>query len=161
RQPPAAELETLAVLEGAHNRPIRSGEIVQSNDPGEITLALIDGSRIEMRSKSELWVQRTTDGLRIQLNSGGVIVNAAKQGKGHLYVQTKDVVVSVIGTVFYVHAEEKGSRVAVIEGEVQVRQGEAAKKLFPGDQVASNPVMQSVPVLEEIGWSRNIAAHLA
>src|SRR5262249_8412269 len=45
---------------------------------------------------------------------------------------------------------------------VQVQQGTAAAaKLSPGEQVATNPVMQSVPVLQEIAWSRNAAAHLA
>ncbi|MBI4471869.1 MAG: FecR domain-containing protein [Acidobacteria bacterium] len=56
-----------------------------------------------------------------------MIVDAAQQLAGFLYVQTKDVTVSVIGTVFLVNADEAGSRVAVIEGEVHVRQGETER----------------------------------
>jgi len=63
--------------------------------------------------------------------------------------------------VFLVNAEEAGSRVAVIEGEVRVQQGEVTKKLLPGEQVSTNPIMQTVPVIQEIQWSRNALAHLA
>jgi uncharacterized protein (TIGR03435 family) len=71
------------------------------------------------------------------------------------------VTVSVVGTVFLVNAEESGSRVAVLQGEVQVWQGTKAQKLLPGQQVATNPIMQSVPVIEELAWSRNASAHQA
>jgi uncharacterized protein (TIGR03435 family) len=88
-------------------------------------------------------------------------VTAAKQRSGHLYVQTKDLTVSVIGTVFLVNAEDAGSRVAVIQGEVQVRQGEMTKKLVPGEQVSTNPLMEAHPVIEQISWSRRAEEHLA
>jgi uncharacterized protein (TIGR03435 family) len=97
----------------------------------------------------------------LQLNHGSIIVTAAKQRNGHLYVRTKDVTVSVVGTVFFVNAEEAGSRVAVIEGEVHMQQGRTEKKLLPGEQVATNPIMPAVPLIEEIQWSHNAVAHLA
>jgi len=70
-------------------------------------------------------------------------------------VQTKDVTVSVVGTVFLVNADERGSRVAVIEGEVRVQQGTTEKKLLPGEQVATSPTMAKTSIKEEIGWARN------
>jgi RNA polymerase sigma factor (sigma-70 family) len=70
------------------------------------------GSRVEIREMSELSLDHASDGLRIRLSKGSIIVNAAKQRNGHLYVQTKDMTVSVVGTVFVVNAEEAGSRVA-------------------------------------------------
>ena len=100
------------------------------------------------------------DGVSIQLKNGGVIVNAAKQRYQHLYVRTRDVTVSVVGTVFLVSAEEKGSRVAVIEGEVRVRQGETEQRLLPGEQVTTNPSIPSLAVKEEIAWSRSAKEHL-
>ena len=122
---------------------------------------LADGSQVEMRSRSELTVDRAADGLRIHLTNGGIIVNAAKQRSGHLYVQTKDMTVAVVGTVFVVNATDEGSRVAVIEGEVEVRDGNRETKLRPGEQVSTNPMVQARPVAEEIAWSRRAPAHLA
>jgi uncharacterized protein (TIGR03435 family) len=141
--------------------PLTFGETLHSNGAGAI-FALTDGSRVEMRAQSEASLERADDGVRIRLSEGGVIVNAAKQQNGrHLYVQTKDVTVSVVGTVFLVNAEEEGSRVAVIEGEVHVQQGATEKKLRPGEQVATDPQMAPLPVSEEIAWSRQAETHLA
>jgi uncharacterized protein (TIGR03435 family) len=117
---------------------------------------------VEVRAKSQLSLERADDGLRIHLQQGGIIVNAAKQTAGqHLYVRTKDATVSVVGTVFLVNAEEEGSRVAVIEGEVRVVQGDVEKSLRPGQQVLTQPVMRWQPVSEEISWSGSREAHLA
>jgi uncharacterized protein (TIGR03435 family) len=135
---------------------VQTGDTIQTN--GGAQLALADESRVEMRSQSELSLERADDGLRIRLSKGGIIVNAATQRTGHLYVQTKDVTVSVVGTVFLVNADEAGSRVAVIEGEVQVQQGDTKKKLLPGEQVSTSLTPDSPPVNEAIGWSRNAEA---
>lgn len=154
-----------AVVETAGRRlppsdSIPFGKAVRSG--GDVTaLVLPDGSRIEMRPNSELVLENAKDGVRIRLNVGSVIVTAAEQRTGHLYVQTKDLTVSVVGTVFMVNAREEGSRVAVIQGEVHVRQGETLKTLLPGDQVATGISMQALPVAAEISWSRKAPEHLA
>src|SRR6185503_8277691 len=107
-------------LYGTSGQPARMGEaiaagaVVRTDGGAGAVLALKDGSRVEMRSKSELSLERADDGMRIRLHTGGIIVNAAKQRTGHLYVQTKDMTVSVVGTIFVVNADTKGSRVAVI-----------------------------------------------
>jgi uncharacterized protein (TIGR03435 family) len=150
-----ADDELFRVVEG----DVRVGETIRANGGTGAVLALSDGSRVEMRSNSELAVDRATDGIRIRLHSGGIIVNAAEQRAGHLYVQTSDVTVSVVGTVFLVNADAQGSRVAVIEGEVRVQQGGAEETLRPGDQVATNPQVPPPPVVEEIAWSRYREAH--
>jgi uncharacterized protein (TIGR03435 family) len=153
-------------VSNAAGRPLRSGEPVQpaqvlrSSGRGAV-LALGDGSVVEMRSQSELALERADDGVRVRLDKGGVIVKAAKQRSGHLYVQTKDARVSVVGTVFLVDAEEKGSRVAVIEGMVRVEKGTVAEKLLPGEQVATSPAIGTHPVIQEIAWSRHAEEHLA
>jgi uncharacterized protein (TIGR03435 family) len=140
---------------------LANGETVRTNGGAGGMLALADGSRVEMRSRSQLTLERATDGVRIRLGHGGIVVSAAKQRAGHLYVQTKDVTVSVVGTVFLVNAEELGSKVAVIEGEVRVHQGATEKKLLPGQQVSTNSKMPTLEVKEEIAWSRNAEAHVA
>jgi uncharacterized protein (TIGR03435 family) len=115
---------------------------------------LEDGSRVEVRPKSQLNLEAADDGTSIRLNRGSVLVTAAKQRTGHLYVQTRDLTVSVVGTVFLVNAEEAGSRVTVIEGEVHVeQQGSTVKTLLPGGQVVSNPLMTARAVPEELSWT--------
>jgi uncharacterized protein (TIGR03435 family) len=142
-----------------------TGQTVQAppatvSEPQVMTLE--DGSRVEKREGSELNVERVPDGLRIRLEKGAIIVTAAKQTEGrHLYVQTKDVTVSVVGTVFLVNADASGSRVAVIEGAVHVRQGAVEKNLQPGEQVSSNKKMEELALQVQIGWSREAAAYLA
>src|SRR5262249_53322674 len=150
-----------AVAEASDGLHYRLSDIVRSNGSSGLFLKLADTSRIEMRAHAELRLESAQDGMRIRLNSGGVIVTAAKQRTGHLYVQTKDILVSVVGTVFLVNAEEEGSRVAVIQGEVRVQQGTSEKKLLPGDQVATSPRMVSVPMTQELSWSPNVLEHLA
>jgi len=138
---------------------IEDGEIVRAKGAGAM-LKLADGSHIEMRAQSRLSLERAEDGVRIRLSEGDVIVNAAKQ-HGHLYVQTKDVTVSVVGTVFLVNATEGGSRVAVIEGEVRVQQGTTEKNLMPGEQVNTNPSMELQPLSQELAWSSKAPEHMA
>jgi uncharacterized protein (TIGR03435 family) len=149
------------------NQPVRTGEnlafgeVVQSGQKTTAVLTLNDGSQIEMRSNSALALEKAGDGVRIRLDKGGVFVKAAKQGSGHLYVQTKDVTVSVVGTVFLVNVEDAGSRVAVVEGEVRVQQQEKTSRLLPGEQVMTNPLMAQHPVVEEIAWSRSAQPYMA
>jgi uncharacterized protein (TIGR03435 family) len=139
---------------------IEAGDTVRSDDKGG-TFMLADESQVELQSRSEFFLEPADDGIRIRLNKGGILVNAAKQRDGHLYVQTKDMSVSVVGTVFFVVAEEEGSRVSVIEGAVQVRQGNRVQKLLPGEQISTSSKLKLLPIPEEIGWSRNAVVHLA
>src|SRR3954471_22431603 len=67
---------------------IEAGRVVQSNSAVGLLLALEDGSRIEMHSQSELKLESAADGIRVDLNSGSILVTAAKQDARHLYVQT-------------------------------------------------------------------------
>ena len=136
------------------------GDIVNARSSPDY-LVLPDGSRVEMRAQSQLALESATDGLRIRLNRGSVIVSAAEQIGGHLYVETKHVKVSVVGTVFLVNAEEQGSRVAVIQGAVRVQHGTEDQRILPGKQVATAPVMAAATIAEELSWSRNAAEHLA
>ena len=157
---------TLFRVEGHRTQPlslnerITPGETVRTSD-STARIALADESRVELRSRTEFSVERAEDGIRILLRKGGLIVNASKQRAGHLYVQTKDVTVSVVGTVFLVNAEEEGSRVAVIEGEVRVQQGTTTKNLMSGEQLSTNPKMEPLPVREEVSWSPNAETHVA
>ena len=139
---------------------IERGQAVRTGVGSGAMLELADGTRVEMAARSELSLVRARDGVKVRLARGNVIVTAAKQ-HGHLYVETADCTVAVVGTVFSVSSSVKGSRVAVIEGEVHVEQENGSEQsLLPGDQTYTNPAMGSIPMDEEIGWSRNAEALL-
>ena len=84
-----------------------------------------------------------------------MIVEAAPQPEGHLFLATDDCLVSVVGTIFSVNHGTKGSRVSVIEGEVWVDQGQGTTTLHPGDQLATHESVGRVALADEVAWSAN------
>jgi uncharacterized protein (TIGR03435 family) len=160
-QNPVSPVESASALSTVSMEQIESGQVFHSDGPSGTTLILPDDSHVELRTQTELSFDRAADGLRILLKQGSILVSAAKQRIGHLYVKTKDVTVSVVGTVFLVNAEPEGSRVAVIEGEVHVQKDGGTERLFPGEQVATSPAMAARPVIDEISWSRRAEEHFA
>jgi uncharacterized protein (TIGR03435 family) len=169
----AADSTMYRISEG--NRiPLRVGdriaaqETLRSNGGAGAVLALADGTRIEIGSKSELWWDRADEGLMVRLNTGSIIVSGAKEATGRLYVQTKDMTASVARTTSLVNAADDGSSVAVIEGEAEVRQlgtpsrpgqGTVEKKLHPGEHLSTSPTLAAQPLAEAIAWSRNADSH--
>ena len=159
RMAAAAAVVVIVVIGTAIFWP-RGVQAYSAGDDGlQVTLA--DNSSVEMRAHSEMTVGRAADGIQIDLKTGDIIVSAARQRDGHLYVRTKDVTVAVDGTVFLVNAGQDGSRVGVIEGEVRVREGGRETRLRPGEQVATSSAIVARPLTEDINWSRNATAHLA
>lgn len=136
------------------------GEVRTGKESGAV-VRLRDGSTMEVRERSSFTVSESGGDTTIHLSRGAVIVQAAKRRYGHLYVATRDCTVAVTGTVFSVNAGVKGSRVAVIEGEVRVARGDEQKTLKAGDQYSTDASMTPLPIRDEISWSKNLAKHLA
>ncbi len=155
----------LAVVSGGAVRPAVAGEriagsqLVRTAEGSGAVLELADGSRIELAERSELGLGRRWDGTILELERGSLIVEAAKQRRGHLYVDTGDCRVSVVGTIFSVNHGAKGSRVSVIEGEVHVQQGATLAVLLPGQQLATGNRLATVALADEISWSRDAARY--
>ena len=130
---------------------IEAGKVVQAGAAGG-SITLRDGSQIDMSPGAALSVVRVSDGLRVRLSTGTVLVTAAKQRDGHLYVETRDCLISVVGTVFAVNAEETGSRVSVLEGEVHVQRGDETRTLMAGQQVSTSPQLGPLPTETAKEW---------
>src|SRR5271165_1766714 len=139
---------------------IRNGDEIRTAKGSTAVVRLLDGSLVEMGERADLSVSRAWKGTTIHLDGGQVIVQAAKQRSGRLYVATDDGLVSVKGTIFSVNHGTKGSRVAVIEGVVRVEFGENTADLRVGDEATSGGVSK-VSIQNEIAWSRNAAKYLA
>jgi hypothetical protein len=140
---------------------IRNGDEIRTAKGSTALVRLRDGSLVEMGERADLSVSRGWRGTTIHLDGGQVIVQAAKQRSGRLYVATEDGLVSVKGTIFSVNHGTKGSRVAVIEGVVRVNFGEDTTDLTAGEQATSGPSVSKVPIQNEIAWSKNSAKYLA
>ncbi|HEX6199415.1 MAG TPA: FecR domain-containing protein [Thermoanaerobaculia bacterium] len=140
---------------------IRRGQAVRTAKGSGAVLELEDGSRVEMRERTELAGFAGRRDTTVDLARGSVILEASKRSRGHLFVDTEDCRVAVTGTIFAVNHGTKGSRVSVVEGEVRVEQGRREELLHPGEQVTTRAYLSAVPVAEEIAWSQDVDRYLA
>jgi hypothetical protein len=139
---------------------LQKGESIRTAKDGHAFVRLGDGSLIEMKDRSELSLTKNAQGTTIHLNRGAIVVEAARQDKQHLFVDTGDSRVSVTGTIFSVNSGTKGSRVSVIEGEVHMDHAGNERVLRGGEQATSSTAIEMIPVKDEVAWSRK-AAHYA
>ena len=138
---------------------LQRGEHIRTAKDAHAFIRLGDGSMIEMKDRSEFSITKNAQGTTIHLNRGSIIVEAAKQEKGHLFVDTGDSLVSVTGTVFSVNSGTKGSRVSVIEGEVHMDHANTERVLRAGEQATTSRSIEMVPVKNEVEWSRKAAQY--
>jgi ferric-dicitrate binding protein FerR (iron transport regulator) len=134
-------------------------QLVRTSPGAHVVLRLADGSTVDVNERTELFVTAAWSGQAIHLQRGDVIVQAAKQRRGHLRVLTRDSIASVKGTVFAVSAGMGGSVVSVVEGSVQVNQPGRELLLSPGDQAASNPGL-TTSVADAVAWSPDADEYL-
>ena len=153
-----ADTRTEAVSNGAK---LQQGEKVRTAKDGHAVVRLGDGSLIEMKDRSELYLTKTAKGTTIHLDRGSIVVEAAKQKDGQLFVESGDSLVSVTGTVFSVNNGTKGSRISVIEGQVNLNHAGSDRVLRPGEQATTNPSISVIPVKDEVAWSRNAERYAA
>ncbi|MXX63407.1 MAG: hypothetical protein F4112_07420 [Holophagales bacterium] len=152
---------------GADLVPLGPGDAVDGGDRirtgagSRAVLQLADGSRVEAAGLTTFRVDARRSGHRVRVDRGSVIVQAAQQENGSLIVSTEEMLVAVKGTIFAVTHGVKGSRVSVIEGEVEVEKGRERHSLLAGDQFRSRPTLVAMTLQEEVGWSQDADRYLA
>jgi hypothetical protein len=134
---------------------VSAKDAVRTTGNGGALVMMDDGSRVEMRDRTELTVANRRDGSTVRLAGGAIIVEASPQGSGHLDVRTDDCLVAVKGTIFAVNTGTKGSRVSVVEGAVRVAADGRESLLKPGDQMTTSNAVTAVSVDDEIAWSKD------
>jgi hypothetical protein len=153
-----SQAATMPLAVGAE---IAEGQEVRTGKGSRAVIRLRDGSLLEMAERSDLALTERWSGKTIRLARGSILVEAAKQHRGHLEVATPDSLVSVKGTIFGVTWGLKGSRVSVVQGEVKVDHAGLSKLLYRGQQSATDQSMALTTVATDISWSQNAAQYLA
>lgn len=152
------------LIEDAKTHPLTNGaklgrgQVIRTAKDARAVVRLGDGTLIEMKDRSEFSINQTLRGTTIHLGSGSVIVEAAKQ-KDRLFLDTGDSLVAVTGTIFSANAGTKGSRVSVVEGSVNLDHNGKERVLKAGEQATTSAAIETVPVKEEVAWSRNAAKY--
>jgi DNA-binding FrmR family transcriptional regulator len=139
---------------------LKPGEQFRTSGGAHATLRLSDGSTVEVNERSVLGVGARGHNMTISLDNGAVIVQAAKRDSGHLYLKTPDCRVAVTGTVFSVNSGIKGSRVAVLQGAVQVMHEGMDTLVHAGDQLSTTDNLSPEPVAQQISWSQDREKYL-
>jgi hypothetical protein len=134
---------------------LKPGEHLRTSGGAHAVLRLSDGSTVEVNERSVLGFGARGHNMTLSLDNGAVIVQAAKRDQGHLYLKTPDCRVAVTGTVFSVNSGIKGSRVAVLQGSVQVMHAGMDTMVHAGDQIATNDNLSPEPVEQQISWSQD------
>ena len=144
---------------------LAEGDHLRTSGGAHAVLRLSDGSTVEVNERSVLGVGARGRNMTVALDNGAVIVQAAKRESGHLYVKTPDCRVAVTGTVFSVNSGIKGSRVAVLQGSVQMIHAGVDSLIHAGEQVATydspSPAPSSEEIAQQISWSQDRAKYMA
>ena len=134
---------------------LKEGDQLRTSGGSHAVLRLSDGSTVELNERSAVSVGARGRNMTLDLDHGAVIVKAAHRTSGHLYVKTDDCSVAVTGTVFSVNSGIKGSRVAVLQGAVDVAHAGMHATVNAGDEFATTQNLAPEPVSEQFSWSTN------
>jgi len=134
---------------------LHEGDVLRTGGGSHAVVRLSDGSTVEMNERSALGFRARGHNATLDLDRGALIVKAAHRNSGHLYVQTEDCRVAVTGTVFSVNSGIKGSRVAVLQGAVEVRHAGVRSMVRAGNMFTTTENLAPEPLSEQVSWSPN------
>jgi transmembrane sensor len=100
------------------------------------SLALMDGSTVELNSRSKIVVRYTPQGRNVELLQGQALFRVAKDASRPFIVKTGATLVRAVGTEFDVYQKRDGTVVTVVEGRVAILTGHALPE--PGAGAGAN-----------------------
>jgi len=122
------------------------------------TIALEDGTRIELNAASRLTVRYQRDARHVKLEDAQAFFDVAKDARRPFLIEAGDTQVRVVGTQFDVRHRDGQLAVAVQRGLVEVRPADAAPvRLRPGQGLShsegrADARVGDVPIDEVTGW---------
>ncbi len=120
----AASVATLTLMAGAAVWFALSRVPVYLTTTGEQrSLALSDGSTIELNSRSKIQVRYSGHERTVDLLEGQALFHVAKDGARPFFVRSGEMSVRAVGTQFDVYKKSSGTVVTVVEGRVAVLTG--------------------------------------
>jgi Fe2+-dicitrate sensor, membrane component len=117
--------------------PALSYRQVEVASSGRQTLHLDDGSVVELDAGSVLRIEYRLRSRQFELLEGEGLFNVAHQPKPFI-VRSQGVQVRDIGTVFDVRSDLRGVRVAVLQGAVEVDNGQSRQQLTANQQLLAS-----------------------
>jgi hypothetical protein len=141
--------------------PLRAGmsvsakDVVRTAKDSGALVMMDDGSRIEMRDRTDLAVSQRRSGSTVRLGGGAIIVEPRRRAPATSTCRPTTCLVAVKGTIFAVNHGTKGSRVSVVEGAVRVAADGRENLLKPGDQITTSDNLSAVAVQDEFAWSHD------
>jgi transmembrane sensor len=100
------------------------------------SITLVDGSTVELNSRTRIKVRYSSAERRIDLLQGQALFQVAKNPTRPFIVQTGSTKVRAVGTQFDVYRKVAGTVVTVIEGRVAVGDAQAAREAGDGTATA-------------------------
>ncbi|EJL38236.1 Fe2+-dicitrate sensor, membrane component [Caulobacter sp. AP07] len=122
------------------------------------TIALEDGTRIELNAASRLTVRFERNARHVRMDDAQAFFDVAKDSRRPFLIEAGDTQVRVVGTRFDVRHRDGQVAVAVQRGLVEVRPASAAPvRLRPGQGLShvegqDDARVATVPVDEVTGW---------
>jgi transmembrane sensor len=153
----AAAAAMLSILIGAYFYIQQRG--LYSTDIGEQrSITLVDGSRIELNSRSQLRVHFTNHARDIELLEGQALFQVANDKTRPFIVHSANTQVRAVGTQFDVYRRESGTTVTVVEGTVSVDPSERVTAAKAGDGPGANAEAQSSALMLTAGQQVTVSA---
>ncbi len=109
-----------------------------TNIGGQEAIVLADGTRINLNTNTQISVAMTKKSRIVTLASGEAFFDIAKDKKRPFIVNARDVRITDIGTSFSVYSTDTALTVSVVDGIVDMQNGDQTTRVIKGQQAVHN-----------------------